>query len=61
VVIGRLMLFFPYKFSSNMAFTIDDKMTWIFKISYKNVIIKILYNDSKMTINISSHIKNYDM
>jgi hypothetical protein len=25
------------------------------------VIIKLLYNDSKMIINISSHTKNYDM
>jgi hypothetical protein len=26
-----------------------------------NVIIKLFYNDSKMIININSHIKNYNM
>ena len=69
---------------------IDDKMTWMSKISFENVtkiksfqiwlknnyandmdkmmchyidngIIQLFYNDSKMIININSHIKNYNM
>ncbi len=73
-----------------MASTIDNKMTWMSKISYENVtkiesfqiylkndyandvnkivcdyihniIIKLFYNDSKITIKISSNIRNYDM
>jgi hypothetical protein len=41
-----------------MASMIDDKMMCHYM---HNVIIKLLYNDSKMIINISSHIRNYNM
>ncbi len=42
----------------HVPFMIDDKMMCHY---IHNMIIKLLYNDSKMTINISSHRKNYDM
>jgi hypothetical protein len=42
----------------HMAYMIDNKMMCHY---IHNMIIKLFHDDSKMTINISLHIKNYSM
>jgi hypothetical protein len=90
VVKEKMSMSFSLQVFIHIACLIDDKMMWMSKISYENVIriksikiksnndytndmdkmmchyihnviIKLFLNDSKMTIIISSHIRNYDM
>ncbi len=49
---------FSLQFFIHMASMIDNKMMCHY---IHNVIIKLLYNDFKMIISISSHIRNYNM
>jgi hypothetical protein len=53
----KAIVIFSLQVFIHMAYTIDNKMTCHY---IHNVFIKLFYNDSKMTINIRSHINNYD-
>ncbi len=58
MIIRRIDVIFSLQVFIHMESMIDDKMMCH---SIHNMIIKLFYNDSKMIINISSHIRNYDM